>query len=340
MWLRACLQAQSRSDSTKPSMAQNHQKLIDWPLPVLGLGTAAWMSPFPAIPKDQAAGLVRFMLDRGQSFFDTSPLYGRGKSEEWLGEVREEYSRERAIISTKAGYVIEPGEEPKPRWARTEWTRENMLRSVDASLERLRTDYVDIVHLHDPDCCPADALNIAFPALAELREQGVIRAIGAGMNQWEMLVEFAQKADFDCFLLAGRYTLLEQQSLPLLDLCLEKGIALFLGGVYNTGILATGAQPGARYNYHPAPPEILERVSQIETICAAYDVSLRAAALQFPLAHPAVRSLVVGAQSVTEFSEAVSAAEMPVPTGFWDELRADGLISTEAPVPGEKIKRA
>jgi D-threo-aldose 1-dehydrogenase len=320
-------------------MAQHHQNIAEWPLPVLGLGTGAWMSPFPAIPKDQAVGLVHFMLDRGESLFDTSPLYGRGVSEEWLGEAREKYPRERAVISTKAGYVIETGVEPRPKWVRTEWTRENMLRSVEASLARLRTDYVDIVHLHDPDCCPEDALKIAFPALAELREQGVIRAVGAGMNQWQMLVDFANQADFDCFMLAGRYTLLEQQSLPLLDLCLEKGIALFLGGVYNTGILATGAQPGARYNYRPASPEILERVARIEAICARYEISLRAAALQYPLAHPAVRSLVLGAQSISEYSEAISAVEMPVPADFWNELRTEGLISAEAPVPGEQNKR-
>jgi D-threo-aldose 1-dehydrogenase len=321
-------------------MPSQHQKLAGWPIPVLGLGTAAWMSPFPAILQEQADGLVQFMLERGTSLFDTSPLYGRGMSEEWLGQARDAYPRERAIISTKAGYLIETEEGPKPKWVRTEWTRENMQRSVAASLERLRTDYVDLVHLHDPDCCPADALNIAFPALAELREQGVIRALGAGMNQWEMLVDFARDGDFDCFLLAGRYTLLEQQSLPLLDICLEKGIGLFLGGVYNTGILATGAQPAARYNYRPAPAKIMERVERIEAVCARYGIPLRAAALQFPLAHPAVSSLVIGLQSIAEYSEAVSAVELPIPEDFWNELRAESLISPEAPIPGERARQA
>jgi D-threo-aldose 1-dehydrogenase len=187
--------------------------------------------------------------------------------------------------------------------------------------------------LHDPDCCLKDALDTALPTLCQLRDQGVIRAVGSGMNQWQMLAEFAQHADVDCFLLAGRYTLLEQTSLPLLELCRQKNIALFLGGVYNSGILATGAVPGARYQYAPAPPEILAKVARLEAVCARHGVSLQTAALQFPLAHPAVRTLIIGANSVTEYASALAASNAPIPAELWQELRHEGLIEAGAPVP-------
>ncbi len=314
-------------------MALISSKPTQWKLPAIGLGCAAWMPPFPSIPQAQAAELVGYVNAHGAGFFDTSPLYGRGKSERWLGEALQGIPRDHYFISSKAGYVLHEEEQARRKWLRTEWSRENILHSVDASLKRLGTDYIDVVHLHDPDCCPEDALKYGLPALVELREQGVIRAVGAGMNQSELLMEFAESGDFDCFLLAGRYTLLDQGALPLLDRCQQKGIALFLGGVYNTGILATGSRPGARYGYRPAPPEIIERVQKMEAVCERYSLPLRAAALQFSLAHPAVKSLVIGAQTTMEYQQALDGLEVAIPADFWSELMSQGLIALDARVP-------
>jgi D-threo-aldose 1-dehydrogenase len=302
-------------------------RLADWPLPRIGLGTGAWQQP-NAIHPDQVGGLVRFVLSQSNPFFDTAPLYGSGDSEAWLGAALNSVDRRSYLVASKAGWALQPSGP-----AQTDLTRDGLLRSVEGSLKRLGLAYLDLGHLHDPDCCLQDALDTAFPTLCELREQGVIRAVGAGMNQWQMLYEFAQHADVDCFLLAGRYTLLEQTSLPLLELCQQKGIALFLGGVYNTGILATGAVPGARYQYAPAPPAIMERVRLLEAICARHGTPLQAAALQFPLAHPAVRTLVIGANSISEFAGALAAMKAPIPPELWDELREAGLIEPGAPVP-------
>jgi D-threo-aldose 1-dehydrogenase len=268
------------------------------------------------------------VLDQPEPFFDTAPLYGSGESETWLGAALQGVDRHSYRVASKAGWAIHPGSR-----ATADISRDGILRSIEGSLQRLGLAYLDIAHLHDPDGNLKDALDVALPTLCELREQGVVRAVGAGMNQWPMLVEFAQHADVDCFLLAGRYTLLEQTSLPLLALCQAKGITLFLGGVYNSGILATGAVPGALYQYAVAPPQIMQKVSRLEAVCGRHGVSLQAAALQFPLAHPAVRTLVIGANSISEFSSALAAVNLPIPSGVWDELRREGLIEPGAPVP-------
>jgi D-threo-aldose 1-dehydrogenase len=281
-----------------------------------------------AIQHDDVPGLVNFVLSQPRPFFDTAPLYGHGESETWLGEALRGVERSSYRVASKAGWALDPGGK-----IHNDLSRDGILRSVENSLQRLGVGYLDVGHLHDPDCCLKDALDTALPTLCQLRDQGVIRAVGSGMNQWQMLAEFAQHADVDCFLLAGRYTLLEQTSLPLLELCRQKNIALFLGGVYNSGILATGAVPGARYQYAPAPPEILAKVARLEAVCARHGVSLQTAALQFPLAHPAVRTLIIGANSVTEYASALAASNSPIPAELWQELRHEGLIEAGAPVP-------
>jgi D-threo-aldose 1-dehydrogenase len=294
--------------------------------PRVGIGSGAWGGPYPPIPQIQANELIQTALERQLAFFDTAPLYG--VSETWLGQGLVGIPRGSYILATKTGYAHHAD-----GGYRTDLSRGSLMRSVDASLERLQTDHLDILHLHDPDCCLEDALGIAFPMLAELRDQGLIRAVGAGMNQWQMLAEFARQADFDCFLLAGRYTLLEQESLEFLDLCLQKEIDLFLGGVFNTGILATGAVPNARYDYRPAGKAVLERVARIEAVCARHNVALRAAALQFPASHPAVKSLVIGLQSAAEYRDVWEHLTTPVPPQLWDELRAERLIDPLSPIP-------
>jgi D-threo-aldose 1-dehydrogenase len=237
--------------------------------------------------------------------------------------------RSEFVVSTKVGRTLDEA----TRTMGFDYSRDGVLRSLEGSLKRLKLDQVDLLLIHDPDNHPEEALDEAFPTLLELRQQGVIRAIGSGMNQWQVLTRFAQEADFDCFLLAGRYTLLEQTSLEFLDLCHRKGIGILLGGVYNSGILAIGAVPGATYNYAPAPAAIMEKTAAIATICASHGVPLNAAALQFAQAHPAVSTLAIGAVSPQEIEANLAAMQLQIPAALWDDLREAGLIEANAPVP-------
>ena len=215
------------------------------------------------------------------------------------------------------------------------YNRDMVLRSVEDSLKRLKLDYLDTCLIHDADTHFREALEEAYPTLVELKSQVIIRGIGAGMNQWEMEAEFARQVEFDCFLLAGRYSLLEQGPVhELLPLCERKNISVILGGVFNTGILATGAVRGARHNYAEAPPEIMDKTRKIEVVCSRDKITLKSAALQFPLAHPAVKSLVVGMVTPHEIDENLAALSAPIPPDFWGEIRALGLIDPAAPVPG------
>ncbi|HEU5013312.1 MAG TPA: aldo/keto reductase [Roseiflexaceae bacterium] len=294
----------------------------------LGLGTVPIGKMYVPVSDEQAVATVRTALDQGITLFDTAPLYGAGLSERRLGMALAEVPRDRYVLATKVGRVVELDGS-----VHFDWTRDGILRSFDESMQRLKLERIDIVHIHDPDEHYREALDVVFPILADLRSQGVIKAIGAGMNQWQMEADFARNADFDCFLLAGRYTLLEQGALPLFDVCQQKRIGIFLGGVYNSGILATGAQPGAKYNYADAPPEILERARRIQAVCARHDVPLNVAALQFSLAHPAVTALVVGAGSPDEVKANRAALDQPLPSALWEELKREGLLRDEVPTP-------
>jgi D-threo-aldose 1-dehydrogenase len=303
----------------------------------LGLGGAplgGWQAE--PDPDAQAVATVHYALDQGIRFLDTAPYYGAGRSERLYGEALRDVPRDSFVLATKAGRRVEAGAEGRSRIVRDD-TRDGVLRSIDESLERLRLDRIDIAHIHDPDEHYREALDVVFPTLAQLRGEGVIRAIGAGMNQWEMLLDFARNADFDCFLLAGRYTLLEQKAVhEFLPYCQAHGIGVFLGGIFNSGILAVGARPGATYNYDAAPPEVVARVQRIEAVCERHGVPLRVAATQFPLAHPAVTSMLVGARSPEEVQAAIDALDTPIPPALWVELREEGLLEDGAPVPGEE----
>jgi len=192
---------------------------------------------------------------------------------------------------------------------------------------------IDILHIHDPDNHYDEALNGAYRALAQLRADGIISAVGAGMNQAEMLTRFAREGDFDCFLLAGRYTLLEQGAIQeLMPLCLERGIAIIAGGVYNSGILAD-PKPGAHYDYKTAPAALLERAQRLRAVCARHGVPLKAAAVQFPLGHPAVAAVVVGCRSTAQIDESLEMFEAEIPPAMWQELKADGLLQEDVPTP-------
>ena len=215
-----------------------------------------------------------------------------------------------------------------------DWSRDGVMRSLEESLQRLGMDRIDIALLHGPQDHYEAAIGEAYPALADLRSQGVITAIGAGMNEWEMPARFAREADFDCFLVAGRYTLLDQSALAeFLPLCQEKGISVILGGPYNSGILASDLSPDATYQYAKAPSEILHRARRIKSVCDLYGVPLNAAALQFGLAHPAVASTIPGVRSSSEVENNARAASHSVPKALWEDLKNQGLLDENAPTP-------
>ena len=323
----------------------------------LGLGGTALGNIYQAVSEADARATIAAAYQVGVRYFDTAPLYGHGLSETRLGAGLAELPRGELVISTKVGYTLTPQTDapsfgafvnPLPNAVSFDYSRDAVLRSLESSLQRLHTDHVEIVLIHDPDESTslergadlyahshfAEVMAGAYPALHELRAQGVIKAIGLGMNQWQMLLDFARAGDFDCFLLAGRYTLLEQvEAAPLMDHCRDHQISLIIGGPYNSGILATGAVAGAYYNYGPAPEDVLAQVRRIEAVCARHGVPLAAAALQFPLAHPAVASVIPGARSAAEVATNVRLWQHPIPAAFWQELRAEGLVAAGVPVP-------
>ena len=292
-------------------------------VPSFGLGAAH----IPKAGEATAIATVEHALASGVNFIDTAPLYAAGQSEQCIGLALQGVPRAEYVIATKVGRLIQPDGSMA-----FDYSRDGVLRSLEESLTRLQMDYVDILHIHDADNHYAEALNAAFPALADLRSQGVIKAIGAGMNQWEMEAEFARSADFDCFLLAGRYTLLEQTSLGFLQLCQEKKISVILGGVYNSGILASELGPNAKYNYRAAPQKVLAKARAIANVCARHSVPLNVAALQFPLAHPAVTSMVIGAEAPAEITANLAAMQQTIPLELWGDLKTAGLIEIDAPV--------
>lgn len=308
----------------------------------LGLGTAPLGGMFEAVADADAFAVLEHAWNAGLRFFDTAPLYGMGLAEQRLGVALQGRPRDAFTLATKVGRVLRAGNSPESDqfWRGVpalhpvfDFTYDGVMRSVEESLQRLGLERVDLLHLHDPDDHFEEALNGAYPALDRLRSEGLVGALGAGMNQAEMLVRFAKEADFDCFLLAGRYTLLDQIGLrELLPLCLDRGIAIIAGGVYNSGILAD-PRPGAAYNYMPAPPELLDRARRLRSTCERHGVPLKAAALQFPLGHPAVAAVLSGSRSTAELEENLSMFRLEIPSGLWAELRADGLLPIEAPTP-------
>jgi len=310
----------------------------------LGLGGAPLGGLFRDVAEAVATETIQRALALGINFMDTAPLYGHGKSESYFGRALGGVARDSYVLSTKVGRVLEPVEpgklaldefdNPAPFRPVFDFSYDGVMRSFDSSLKRLNLERIDILHIHDPDNYYEPAIRQAYPALAKLRGQKLIRAVGAGMNQADMLVRFAREGDFDCFLLAGRYTLIDHSGLKeLLPLCVEKRIGIIIGGPYNSGVLATGARPGAKFNYAEAPREVLEKVRKVEEVCARHAVPLRAAALQFPLAHPAVVSVIPGARSLAELEENYRLLSYSIPADFWAELKRKKLLPEEAPVP-------
>jgi D-threo-aldose 1-dehydrogenase len=310
----------------------------------LGLGAGPLGGMFAPVDPAQAAAAVDAAWDAGLRLFDTAPLYGHGLSERRLGRALGERDRNDYALCTKVGRLLRAGAQPDPQQAEIwkgvpplnpvfDFSRDGVMRSLEESLERLSLDRVDIVHIHDPDDHYDEAHAGAYVALNELREQRRIGAVGVGTNHAQTLARFARDARFDCFLLAGRYTLLDQSAFDeLLPVCDERRIAIIAGGVYNSGILADPAgQP--TYDYAPAPPALIERARRIQTVCQGHGVPLKAAAVQFPLGHPAVKCVLVGCRSAREVEENVLMFEWDIPAQLWAELRDSGLLDPFVPVP-------
>ena len=323
---------------------------------VLGLGTATLGNLYAPVTDADAHATLTTAFDAGVRFVDTAPFYGHGWSEHRVGEALRGYRRDDIVLSTKIGRLLRPKDPAKgidggvfaavlPFEPVFDYSYDGVMRSVEDSLQRLGTHRIDVLLIHDVDRWThgsqeasdrriKEVLEGGYKAMAKLRESGAVGAIGAGLNEWDTCQKLAEASDLDCFLLAGRYTLLEQESLQtFLPLCAKRGIGIFLGGPYNTGILATGAVHGAYYNYAPAKPAILERVRRIEAVCQRHKVALASAALQFPLAHPAVCSVIPGAKTAAEVKRNIATVEAPIPRDFWVELKREKLIADEAPVP-------
>jgi D-threo-aldose 1-dehydrogenase len=321
----------------------------------LGFGTAEIGGLFRAVSDEAARQVLDHAWQIGIRYFDSAPLYGYGNAERRLGAGLRGRPRDDFVVSTKVGRLLVPIGEVAPhadidRQARDgiddasyvgtppvrvvfDYSFDGVMRSVEDSLRRLGLDRVDILYIHDPDDHWEDAIRGAYPALDRLRAEGVVRAIGAGMNQAEMLARFAREGDFNVFLVAGRYTLLDQAALAeLLPECVARGVAVVAGGVMNSGVLAD-PRPGAMFNYAPAPADMVDRAQRLRAVCERHGVSLRAAAIQFPLAHPAVKALAAGVRTIAHLDDYPRSMAMPIPNDLWAELRAEGLIAADAPVP-------
>jgi D-threo-aldose 1-dehydrogenase len=306
----------------------------------LGLGCAPLAGLYEAVSDEAAAQTVGAAWRLGVRLFDTAPLYGSGLSERRVGAALRGRPRDELVLSTKVGRLLEPGGEGDPLFEGApsatpvlDFSYDGTLRSLEASLERLGLDRVDVALIHDPEEHYEAAVEGAYAALERLRAEGVVRAIGVGVKQSEVLVRFARDTDVDCFLVAGRYTLLDTgANVELLPLCVEKGISVIAAGVFNSGILASGDGSG-RYDYGPAAPELADRVRALASVCARWDVPLQAAALQFPLGHPAVACVLVGCRSAGEVDEDARLFELELPAELWDELRAERLLPADVPVP-------
>jgi D-threo-aldose 1-dehydrogenase len=301
----------------------------------LGLGLAPIGGLYAPVSEQQARATVEKAWDLGIRYYDTAPLYGNGLSEIRAGRVLRDKPRESFVLSTKVGRLLRPGSGDRQRiWAEPvdatpvyDFSAEGVLTSYAESLTRLGLDRADVLHVHDPDDFPAQAAGEALPALASLREQGRIGAVSVGMNQTGMLASLVRTGQLDCVLAAGRYTLLDQSAAAdLLPLCHSLGVSVIAAGVFNSGILAD-PRPGATYDYGPASAALIERAQAIESVCSRHGVPLRAAAIQFPLTHPAVTCVLVGARSPEEVADAVDMASVPIPEALWSDLRSSGLLT-------------
>ncbi len=326
---------------------------VDLEVTAFGFGTAPIGNIFREIDEPTSDAMIQKSWDSGVRYFDTAPMYGHGLSELRTGQSLRWKNRDDFVLSSKVGRLLKPAKRSEidfapwtnaaPFTMHFDYSYDGVMRAFEDSLQRLALERMDICFIHDIDKFTrgADqpkvfeqAMDGAWRALESLRDQGAVKAIGVGVNEWEVCHAALQARDFDCFLLAGRYTLLEQDSLnEFLPLCEERGAAVVVGGGFNSGILATGAVEGAKYNYAPAPDDIMKKVRDIETVCAAHNVPLAAAALQFVVAHPAIPCFMAGTRTVEQLEQNLEWFSHPVPAEFWAELRSKGLLREDAPTP-------
>ena len=317
----------------------------------LGLGAASIGGLYEAVDEAQALATLDRAWELGVRTFDVAPLYGYGAAERRVGQALASRPRDEYVLSTKVGRLVRPAGAVaanadidvqdafygRPAAVRLvfDYSADGVRRSIEESLERLGLDRIDVALIHDPDDHWEQAIGEAWPALARMRDEGTIRAVGVGMNQSAMLARFAREGEFDVFLLANRYTLLDQSALSdLLPICVERSIGILLGGVMNSGVLAD-PRPASRFDYRPAPPDVVDRARRIGAVCERHGVPLRAAAIQFPLAHPAVTSLIAGVRRIDHLEEYPAAMRRHIPADLWADLRAEGLLARDAPVPTE-----
>jgi D-threo-aldose 1-dehydrogenase len=309
----------------------------------LSFGAAGIAGMYTAVDPGQATAAVDAAWDAGIRYFDTAPHYGLGLSERRLGQALRTRPRSEYTLSTKVGRLLEPLPGPEaagddlesgfavPATHRRVWdfSADGVRRSLDDSLGRLGVDRIDLVYLHDPDDHEDQAFGQAYPALERLRSEGVIGAIGAGMNQTAMLTRFLRDTDVDVVLSAGRLTLLDQSALrELLPEAAARGRSVVIGGVFNSGLLAD-PRPGATYDYTAAPPALLDRALRMDAVTRRYGLPLRAAALHYPLRQPAVASVLVGTRSAAEVRDVAELSDLVVPDDLWAELRAEGLLAED-----------
>ncbi|SAL46588.1 aldo/keto reductase [Caballeronia sordidicola] len=320
---------------------------------LMGFGAAPIGNIFRPITEEDSAALIKAAWGAGVRYFDTAPMYGHGLSEARCGQGLRWYPRDQYVLSTKVGRLLKPRKRAEidftpwvdglPFEMKFDYSYDGVMRSIEDSLQRLALEHIDIALIHDIDSYTHEdrqpemfeaAMSGAAKALLKLRDEGVVKAVGVGVNEWQVAHEAIKCNDFDCLLLAGRYTLLEQDALDgFLPLCEERQVSVILGGGYNSGILATGAVPSAKYNYSAAPDTVLERVRKIEEVCREYSVPLKAAALQFVLAHPAIPTNIPGVRTVAQLEDNLQTFRAQIPSAFWAELKRRELIRQDAPTP-------
>lgn len=314
----------------------------------LGLGTASLAGNMSSVDETAARATIPHAVEKGVTLVDTAPFYGFGKAEHLTGDGIRPH-RNNIILSSKVGRLLAPQigpyerehswYEPYPFVDVYDYTYDGIMRSHADSLQRLGTNRIDILLVHDigPETqgdnapkCWAELESGGYRAMTELKASGAVKAIGLGVNEWEILMKAFELGDWDVFLLAGRYTLLEQTSLsPFLETCLQRSASIICGGPFNSGLLVGGGT----YNYTAAPQNLVDKVAAIETICRAHGVDLPAAALQFPLAHQAVCSVLPGPRTITEFDQIAAWWNQPIPARFWTDLAGAGLVAEGTPLP-------
>jgi D-threo-aldose 1-dehydrogenase len=309
----------------------------------LGFGAATMGGLYSAVDDETAWDTMNAVWDIGIRHFDTAPHYGVGLSERRLGAFLATKPREEFTVSTKVGRLLIPTDEDVdgeerfygiPRFRRQlDYSGDGIRRSLDESLERMGLDRVDRIYIHDPDDYADQAINEAYPALAELRSQGVIREVGVGMNQSAVPTRFVRETDIDVVMLAGRYTLLDDSAIvDLLPAALEGGVGIVNVGVFNSGVLAA-PRPGATFDYAEASPEIVSRATRLRDLCAEFGVSIRALAMQFSFTHPAVTEVVVGARTRAQIEGNAVDFVAPIPAELWAALRSSDLLDSRVPLP-------